>query len=96
MMWGILAYSFINILVGTFFVKKSVGVTLWDQVKSGLPLSVLAAAAVIAGYFAASPIDNIYARVSVSGILSAGLYIGVCCLVRDQSVKFFLNYFRRN
>lgn len=95
MMWGLLAFSAINIIVGTFFVRKSVGLTLWDQIKSGLPVSIVAAAAVAAGTLASSAIGNIYARVGVSGILSAGIYLGLCALVKDRAIPFFWHYFRR-
>ena len=95
MMWGLLAFNAINIIVGTFFVRRSVGITLWDQIKSGLPLTVMAAGSVAAGYFAASPIGNIYARVCVSGIISIAVYMGVCLLLKEQALKFFWNYLRR-
>ena len=95
MIWGLLAFNFINIVIGALFIHPLVGLDLKDHLKSLVPTTAVAIASVLAAYYPASLIENIYARVITSGITAALLFLGVSKLMKDEAVPFFLGYFRR-
>ena len=92
---GLLIYSILNMVIGALFVYPVTGLGLMDYVKSLLSVTLIAIASVCAGFCAASPIENIYARLCVSGIMSSALFIGLSYLFRDKAIQFFLGYLKR-
>ena len=95
MIWGLLVFNFINIVIGALFIHPLVGLDLKDHLKSLVPTTAVAIASVLAAYYPASLIENIYARVITSGITTALLFLGVSKLMKGEAVPFFLGFFRR-
>ena len=94
MIWGFLICSFLNVVVGTLFTRPAVGLTFYEQIKSVFPILAIAAIAVGGAFYMASFIENIYARLLVSGIVSAALYLAGCLIIKDESLPFFMKYIR--
>ena len=95
MIYGLLAYNVLSMVIGGVFTYFSAGLNMMDYLKSLLPVAVVAVAAVLAGYWAASFAGNIYARLCLSGIMSGALFLAVSYIFKDEAIGFFLGFLKR-
>ncbi len=81
------------------YVRRLIGLTLWQAVTDMLPFVLIAAAAMVAAYAASLQVGNIYLRISVKIAVAALFYIAVMKFLRvvvfQECLDFLMAKFKK-
>jgi O-antigen/teichoic acid export membrane protein len=83
------------LLVWHHFVQRQIGLTLWMAMRDLLPFAGLAAVAMAAAWWAASPMTNVYAVAIAKMLVAAGVYIGLLWASGSVTAREAVAYLRQ-
>ena len=95
MVWGLLVYSFINILISSLFVYRFMDITLMDQIRQVHIVVLNGIIALSACWLVGWVIDNMYLRFSLSFVVFFSFYSALAWIEKDKAIDFLMGYFRR-
>ena len=89
--YGALFTSVVCIFINSYYSKELIGMTIWQQLKDYLPLSLLAiACAWIPGSLAEQLPCHYILKLAAGGLASAALYYGILRIRKDETLQQLL------
>lgn len=95
MAWGILVYSYINVVIGSWFVWRFINITFMDQIKQVHIVLFNGVVALVACYLVGMLIEQLHIRLVLSFFVFFCIYVLLGVLVKDKAIDFFKGYLQR-
>lgn len=95
MAWGILIYSYINVMIGSWFVWRFINITLMEQIKQVYVVMLNGLVALASCYLVGMFIEQLYLSFSLSLVVFFGIYVLLGILVKDCAIDFLKGYLKR-
>lgn len=94
MVYGLLAYSFIDVVISSYFVKRSISMNLIEQVKESITPVLFSVVSGGCCWCVSLMIHKLYFRFIVCTLLFLCCYIILSLLFKERGVFFVKNYFK--
>lgn len=95
MVWGLLVYSFINILISSLFVYRFMDITLMEQIRQVHIVVLNCIIALSACWLIGWVIDNLYLRFCLSFVIFFSVYAALAWIEKDKAIDFLKGYFQK-
>lgn len=95
MVWGLLVYSFINILISSLFVYRFMGITLMEQIQQVQIVVFNGIIALTACWLLGWLIDILSLRLGLSIVVFFCVYVVLAWMEKDKAIDFLKGYFQR-
>lgn len=95
MAWGILIYSYINVMIGSWFVWRFINISFMDQIKQVYIVLLNGITALAACFLVGMLIEQLHIRFVLSFVVFFGTYVLWGIFVKDKAIDFFKGYLQR-
>jgi O-antigen/teichoic acid export membrane protein len=95
MVWGLLAYAFVNILISSLFVYRFMDITLMEQIRQVHVVVLNGIIALVACWLLGWMIDDLYLRFGLSFVVFFSVYVACAWMEKDKAIDFLKGYFQK-
>lgn len=95
MVWGLLAYAFVNILISSLFVYRFMDITLMEQIRQVHVVVLNGIIALVACWILGWMIDDLYLRFGLSFVVFFSVYVALARMEKDKAIDFLKGYFQK-